>query len=99
MGRAGLDREAFLDLDAQFHVELAQCANNALLADLMAALREAVRRPMAEAFDNDLKWPEWSQILVREHNEILDAVSAGDADKAEALVREHIEGFYARAFD
>lgn len=94
-----LDRESFLDLDAQFHVELAQCANNALLADLMSALREAVRRPMAEAFDNDAKWPEWSRILVKEHNQIFDAVCAGDADRAEAMIREHIDGFYERAFD
>ena len=89
-----LDRVSFLDLDTQFHVELARCADNTLLADLMAALREAVRRPMAEAFDNDLDWPARAKMLVREHTEIFDAICAGDPDTAEALVRDHIEGFY-----
>ncbi|MEX1080025.1 MAG: FadR/GntR family transcriptional regulator [Homoserinimonas sp.] len=89
-----LDRTAFLDLDTEFHVGLARCSNNALLADLMAALREAVRRPMAVAFDDDEVWPDRAEMIRREHGEIFDAICAGQADSAEELVRHHIEVFY-----
>jgi len=89
-----LDREAFLDLDTEFHVGLARASNNTLLGDMMAALREAVRRPMADAFDNDDDWAERAVTLMSEHTAIFEAVSRGDADEAESLVRHHIEGFY-----
>lgn len=89
-----LDRVTFLDLDTEFHVGLARCSNNTLLSDLMAALREAVRRPMAEAFDNDAEWPERVKVLMEEHTAIYEALRAGDAEAAEAHVRHHIEGFY-----
>ncbi|EAR25855.1 putative transcription regulator [marine actinobacterium PHSC20C1] len=89
-----LDRESFLDLDTEFHVGLARASNNLLLGDLMAALREAVRRPMADAFDNDNDWAERAVTLMSEHTAIFEAVSQGHADEAESLVRHHIEGFY-----
>lgn len=90
-----LDRVTFLDLDTEFHVGLARASNNTLLGDLMAALREAVRRPMAEAFDNDAEWPELAGTLMSEHTAIFDAIGRGDAEAAAGLVRHHIEGFYA----
>jgi GntR family transcriptional regulator, transcriptional repressor for pyruvate dehydrogenase complex len=89
-----LDRTSFLDLDTEFHVGLARCSSNALLADLMAALREAVRRPMAVAFDDDEVWPERAEMIRAEHAGIFEAICAGDADEAEARVRHHIEVFY-----
>lgn len=94
MENTQLDRVSFLDLDTEFHVGLARTSQNALLGDLMVALREAVRRPMAEAFDLDTKWPEHARVLVEEHTAIFNAICRGDADDAEALVRHHIEGFY-----
>jgi DNA-binding FadR family transcriptional regulator len=94
MKNPDLDRASFLDLDTEFHVGLARCSNNALLADLMAALREAVRRPMAVAFDDDEAWPERSQMIRGEHEAIFEAIRAGNADEAEARMRHHIEVFY-----
>ena len=94
MSEPGLDRGTFHDLDTEFHVELARGSDNALLADLMAALRESVRRPMDEAFADDEQWLVRQEALVKEHVEIFDAVRAGDADLAATLMRRHIEGFY-----
>lgn len=94
MAEPGLDRGTFHDLDTQFHVELARGSDNALLADLMAALRESVRRPMDAAFADDGQWPVRKESLVKEHVEIFEAVRAGDADLAATLMRRHIEGFY-----
>lgn len=89
-----LDRITFLDLDTEFHVALARASNNRLLGDLMAALREAVRRPMAEVFNTDAEWPERVKTLLAEHTEIFEAICRGDENGAEALIRDHIEGFY-----
>lgn len=89
-----LDRTTFLDLDTEFHVGLARASDNTLLGDLMVALREAVRRPMADAFDNDEDWAERAAGLMSEHSAIFEAISRGNADEAESLVRHHIEGFY-----
>jgi DNA-binding FadR family transcriptional regulator len=89
-----LDRTAFLDLDTEFHVGLARASDNTLLGDLMLALREAVRRPMADAFDNDEDWAERAVVLMSEHTAIFEAIRNGNADEAESLVRHHIEGFY-----
>ncbi|WP_228386472.1 FadR/GntR family transcriptional regulator [Ornithinicoccus halotolerans] len=95
MARPDIDRKTFHEFDTEFHVELARGSKNVLLADLMAALKEAVRRPMDSAFEGDPDWAEHSQGLLREHQQILDAVSRGDADGAAELMRHHIEGFYS----
>lgn len=94
MAGPDLDRGMFHDLDTEFHIELARCSDNTLLADLMSALRDAVRRPMAEAFDNDPDWAARVKELVDEHAEIFEAVSSGDSDRAAALMRQHIGAFY-----
>lgn len=90
-----LDRSTFHDLDADFHVALARGAGNTFLADLMNAIREAVRRPMDKAFAGDVDWENRQASLVDEHKEIFRAVTSGDADLAEGLMRRHIEGVYA----
>lgn len=94
MDAPDIDRATFIELDTEFHVGLARCADNTLLADLMVAMREAVRRPMTVAFDDDLTWSERVEMVRREHLVILEAISTGDATKAEAAMRNHIEVFY-----
>ena len=94
MSRPSLDRATFHDLDTEFHLALARCSDDALLADLMSALRDAVRRPMARAFDGVPDWDDRVPELVREHERIFAAARAGDADGAAALMRAHIAGFY-----
>jgi len=89
-----LDRATFHDLDTEFHIAMACSSENGLLADLMTALRDAVRRPMSEAFDDDPDWDKRVKELVQEHSEILDAVLSADGDRAAALMRQHIGGFY-----
>lgn len=94
MADPALERSAFHDLDTEFHVELARATGNALLADLMMALREAVRRPMDVAFADESSWPARQEALVEEHGAIFEAIQAGKADRAEELMCQHIDGFY-----
>lgn len=94
MADPGVDRHEFHDLDAELHVAFARASSNRFMADLMAAMREAVRGPMTAAFVDDENWPDRHQTLVREHVEIYEAIKAGDGNLAEHLIRQHIEHVY-----
>ena len=94
MSEPNLDPHAFHDLDAEFHLEIARAADNQLLADLMQALRDAVRQTMLDAYLAPPEWDSWVGELVEEHRAIFEAASRGEGDEAARLIREHIGGFY-----
>lgn len=94
MSQPGLDPHTFHQLDTDFHLELARATDNRLLADLMQALRDAVRQTMLDAFLPRPAWDSWVVELVEEHRAIFDAASRGDGDTAARLIREHIGSFY-----
>ena len=94
MSQPALDPRTFHQLDTEFHLELARAADNSLLADLMQALRDAVRQTMLDAFLPRPEWDSWVGELVEEHRAIFAAASRGDGDGAARLIREHIGGFY-----
>ncbi|HEY3409604.1 MAG TPA: FadR/GntR family transcriptional regulator [Propionicimonas sp.] len=94
MARAeGIDD--FNELDTEFHVLVARAGQNQLIADLTVAVRQAVRDAIRNASDALPDWPHFRVELLREHREILDAISAGDATAAASLMEAHIRGAYA----
>ena len=82
------------DLDAAFHVRIVRASGNGLAAVLMAALREALRQAMVTAFSSLEDPTATMKILTDEHAAIVEAIAAGDGDKAAELVTNHIRGFY-----
>lgn len=94
MSSADLERTQFHDVDTEFHVEMAQATGNVLLADLMGALRNSVRRPMDEIFADVPDWGQRQEELLAEHRAIFEAVEANDVERAADLVKTHIEAFY-----
>ncbi|MCQ8835867.1 FadR/GntR family transcriptional regulator [Streptomyces malaysiensis] len=94
MTRPGLDHERFHELDSEFHIRLARASHNALAADLMQALRDAVKNEMLAAFARVHDWDAAVASLTAEHLAILTAVEAGQGDEAETLVARHIRAFY-----
>lgn len=85
---------SYNDLDAAFHVAIAQISDNGLIAALMAAMREALRQAMVTAFERLDDPAATMEIVTREHEAIVDAIAAHDgAEAAERTVR-HIEAFY-----
>jgi DNA-binding GntR family transcriptional regulator len=78
-------------LNTRFHQLLADAADNALLTDTLARLAHVIQ------------WVYTSRIALRshrswaEHAAILDAIAAGDADRAEREARHHI-GMAREAF-
>ncbi|MDR6684519.1 GntR family transcriptional repressor for pyruvate dehydrogenase complex [Arthrobacter sp. 1088] len=91
------DIEAFLALDARFHVALAQAAGNTVVSAMMASLRGAIENYAGELTGNLPDWKATSERLRAEHRAILAAVNAKDGGRAAELVAAHIEGFYKEA--
>jgi GntR family transcriptional regulator, transcriptional repressor for pyruvate dehydrogenase complex len=85
---------AYNDLDAAFHVRIVQASDNALAAVLMAAMREALRQAMVTAFESLEEPVGTMQTLTDEHAAIIEAIAAGDGDRAAELLTSHITGFY-----
>lgn len=85
---------SYNDLDAAFHVGIAQISGNGLAAALMAALREALRQAMVSAFEGLDDPAGTMEQLTNEHEAIVDAIAACDGDRAAEMVAQHILGFY-----
>ncbi|MFF2632727.1 FadR/GntR family transcriptional regulator [Microbacterium sp. NPDC058021] len=95
MDAAPLPPEEFLALDAQFHYALAAASENTVVAATMAGLRSAIEGYTSQIAGRIADWPAASERLRHEHHQILDAIDAGDAERARALIPQHISGYYA----
>lgn len=95
---AAQGREAFNDADAAFHVAIAEAAGNRLAADTTIAIRESVRAPMLRRFVAmaDGAFAELAAQLNTEHEVVLEAITAGEAARAEELMEAHIRGAWSR---
>lgn len=94
-----LEHSTFHELDTEFHVTIARISGNALVADLMQALRGAVRAQMESSFESVADWDAMMERLGAEHENIVSAIDGNHAAKAADLVAEHISGFYAKTSD
>ncbi|MDZ8171881.1 FadR/GntR family transcriptional regulator [Microbacterium xanthum] len=97
MVASDLSPAEFLALDAQLHLSLAEASGNVVITAMMAGLRSSIESYVREGADNIDDWDATADRLRREHVAILDAIDAGDAEKARELVHSHIAGYYAHA--
>lgn len=95
MAEQGMGPEEFLALDAQFHLRLADAAGNQIVAATMAGLRTAIEGYVLTGSGRLADWDAAAARLLSEHHAIIDAIAAGDAARAQQLVRAHITGYYA----
>jgi DNA-binding FadR family transcriptional regulator len=86
--------DEFNDLDTEFHVLIARTGQSELIADLTVAIRQAVRETIRTASKTLPNWTEHRLVLLREHQEILTAIEAGDSGAAAGLVENHIRRAY-----
>jgi GntR family transcriptional repressor for pyruvate dehydrogenase complex len=89
-----LSAEQFHALDSEFHVALARAAGNEVVTAMMVALRGSINSYVLAAVETLPDWQTTAQRLRRQHHAVLDAVRAGDGDRAARLVSRHIEGFH-----
>ena len=83
--RAG-DEAAFMDRDERFHERILLAAGNRRLAAVVARQRDTVRGRGASTVGRSRSLEE----ILAEHAAILDALRAGDADRAAAAMRYHL---------
>ena len=94
MREPGLAYARFNELDTEFHVTIASVSGNSLLALLMRALRDAIKREMVTVFETLSGAAAVVEGLCMQHEEILAALKQRDGDEAAKLVRDHIAHFY-----
>ena len=88
----------FNDADAAFHVAIAEAAGNRLAAETTIAIRESVRAPLMTSLsrlDDDV----FARIRAEfnaEHRAVLEAISIGEAERAETLMETHIRTAWTR---
>jgi DNA-binding GntR family transcriptional regulator len=83
--RAAGDDRTIVRLSGEFHVLLAELSGNSLLAKSMRELASLTCLTIA-LYDR----PATPSCLGEEHGDITDAIAAGDARKASALMVEHL---------
>ena len=83
--RAGAMAE-LIAADMAFHMYLYELSGNRLFVDTMRGLWDHLRRAMREV----LQHREYRKAIWVEHEQILRAITAHDADGAAALVRAHL---------
>ncbi|MCP4383327.1 MAG: GntR family transcriptional regulator [Hyphomicrobiales bacterium] len=85
LARKQRERTAIIRLSGEFHIELAKGHGNAVLTRL---IRELVTRTSLIVglfgVNRESTCPE------EEHSQIVEAIAAGDGDRAEAVVRHHL---------
>jgi DNA-binding GntR family transcriptional regulator len=83
------DERALIELDQRIHRHVYRCAHNPYLESTLNEYYTLTLRIWFLALDRVARLDE----AVIEHGEILEAISDGDAARAEDVMRRHIEGF------
>ncbi len=90
MGRAAVASASLheqIEADMKFHAFINELSENGLIGETTAPHWPYLRRVMGEVLRDDVQMP---QTILGEHVAILDAIVAGDGDRAETLSRDHI---------
>ncbi|MEO7123507.1 MAG: FCD domain-containing protein, partial [Lacisediminihabitans sp.] len=92
-----LSQPEFLALDAQFHLSLAEAADNQVVTAVMAGLRKSIESFALKGAPGLVGWATVIDQLRDEHRGIAMAVIAGDGELAAERVHNHISNYYAAA--
>ena len=86
MAASGGDPSALNRLDEQFHTALVELADHAMLSSFWRTIAMQVRRVMAMS-NRRIADP---RVIAPNHRAIVDAIAAGAADRAVALLEAHV---------
>jgi DNA-binding FadR family transcriptional regulator len=76
----------YVDADVQFHNEIARAAGNPLFEALLEPLSELLRESRLATFAG----PRMVALRTRQHEEVMEAISAKDPEAARQAMRKHI---------
>jgi GntR family uxuAB operon transcriptional repressor len=89
----------FVSLGLRFHAVLAAGCGNGLLADIVRQLVDVEEHPLwALVNQQAMRGREAREGQVREHLAVIDAVAAGDGQRARELMRAHVSSLAAAIF-
>jgi DNA-binding GntR family transcriptional regulator len=83
------DERALIDLDQRIHRHIYECTHNPFLATTLNEYYVLTLRIWFLALDRVTRLED----AVREHRELLRAIRAGNAERAEEAMRRHVTGF------
>lgn len=83
---ASNDSRALVQADMDFHSFIYEVSGNSLILQTMRLNWQHLRRAMGEV----LRLPKLSRRVWQEHEAILEAMIAGNADKAAGLIHDHV---------
>jgi DNA-binding FadR family transcriptional regulator len=90
----------FMEVGLQFHAELAPGCGNALLADIVSQLVNAEMHPLWALVNQQAMAAKAARHdQLREHCAVLEAIEAGDADRAEGAMAAHLRALDTAIFD
>jgi GntR family transcriptional regulator, transcriptional repressor for pyruvate dehydrogenase complex len=75
------------DLDAAFHLKLAECSGNSVLFRVMTLINDMLAESRADRYQSD----ERRMISIAGHLKIIDALEEKNPDKAFRAMRNHLE--------
>jgi len=92
------DSTAFRDADLDFHIEVMEASGNGLAENVARMLlTHAVASDRYTAVDfNDADPTHAFELTLAEHERIVEAIAAGDAESARVAMNEHILGAWQR---
>lgn len=76
--------------DARFHQRIAHASGNPYLMTFMQFLDEKLQYAIKQARDHTRLYPGLSELVQKEHEAILQAIVAGDPDKARKAALTHV---------
>lgn len=79
-------REAFLDVDEEFHLLMPELARLPKTREIIKNLRDQIRMVGFEA----LAQPGRMQEVIREHEQIIDALGRGESEEARRVMLDHL---------
>jgi GntR family transcriptional repressor for pyruvate dehydrogenase complex len=80
------DRPVYVQHDMAFHQELARSTGNPIFHVFMASITDLLGE-LQFLYRDDV---EFRQLAVAEHGEVLEAVGAGDGERAKAAMQRHL---------
>jgi GntR family transcriptional repressor for pyruvate dehydrogenase complex len=86
------DRQAFVDADIAFHLEVARIAENSVLSDILHSIRALLRVWITRAVSADGQ----VEVTMAEHTAVRDAIVDGDPAAAAAAMDIHMDRAGAR---
>ena len=85
-----------LEGDRAFHLTLAAACGNAVLADTVTQFWDARKGPLFERLGDYFETPDSWRSAIAEHQHVLQALQAGDADAARAAMHHHMDQSHER---